>query len=162
MYGDIVRLLLLTGQRRQEIAGFQRSEIILDEEPRIVMPAERTKNGKQHTVPLAPQAIAILKPYLAADNESAHIASIAIFNWASFSFAKAALDREFGIEFRLHDLRRTCATGMAEWLGVAPHIIEAVLNHSKPSVAGIYNRATYQREMREALTRWADFVTLLG
>jgi integrase len=159
MYGDIVRLLLLTGQRRQEIAGFQRSDIILDEEPRIVLPAERTKNGKQHTVPLAPQAIAILKPYLAADNERAHIASIAIFNgWASFSFAKAALDRELGIEFRLHDLRR----GMAEWLGVAPHIIEAVLNHSKPSVAGIYNRATYQREMREALMRWADFVTLLG
>jgi hypothetical protein len=51
---------------------------------------------------------------------------------------------------------------MAEWLNVPPHIISAVLNHAKQGVAGIYNRATFQREMREALTRWADFVTSLG
>jgi integrase len=62
--------------------------------------------------------------------------------------------------WRLHDLRRTCATGMAE-LGTQPHIIEAVLNHvsgHKAGVAGIYNRARYADEMRAALQRWADHV----
>jgi integrase len=63
-------------------------------------------------------------------------------------------------DWRIHDLRRTCATGMAE-VGVQPHIIEAVLNHvsgHKAGVAGIYNRARYEGEMREALQRWADHV----
>src|SRR5262249_56944770 len=62
--------------------------------------------------------------------------------------------------WRIHDLRRTAATGMAE-LGVLPHIVEAVLNHvsgHKGRVAGIYNRARYAGEMREALQRWADHV----
>jgi len=63
-------------------------------------------------------------------------------------------------DWRLHDLRRTAATGMAE-LGTQPHIIEAVLNHvsgHKAGVAGIYNRARYEGEMRNALQRWADHV----
>jgi integrase len=72
---------------------------------------------------------------------------------------KARLDRRLRIvPWRLHDLRRTCATGMAE-LGVQPHIIEAVLNHvsgHKAGVAGIYNRAKYAGDMRDALQRWAD------
>jgi len=62
--------------------------------------------------------------------------------------------------WRIHDLRRTCATNLAE-LGVQPHIIEAVLNHvsgHKGGVAGIYNRARYEGEMRSALQRWADYV----
>ena len=75
--------------------------------------------------------------------------------------AKQPLDQRLGIAlWRLHDLRRTCATGMAE-LGVQPHIIEAVLNHvsgHRAGVAGVYNRATYAEPMREALQRWADHV----
>jgi len=105
-----------------------------------------------------------LRPSLPAAGEAAPLATSSdpVFNgWASFSFAKAALDRELGIAFRLHDLRRTCATGLAEWLGIAPHIISAVLNHAKQGVAGIYNRAVYAREMREALTKWADYVEAL-
>jgi integrase len=69
------------------------------------------------------------------------------------------LDKRIGIApWTLHDLRRSCATGMAE-LGTQPHIIEAVLNHisgHKGGVAGIYNRARYSDEMRSALQRWAD------
>ena len=60
----------------------------------------------------------------------------------------------------IHDLRRTVATGMAE-LGVQPHIIEALLNHvsgHKGGVAGIYNRATYDKEKREALNLWGEHV----
>jgi len=63
-------------------------------------------------------------------------------------------------EWKLHDLRRTCATGMAD-IGVQPHIIEAVLNHvsgHKVGVAGIYNRSSYEREVRNALALWADHV----
>jgi integrase len=79
-----------------------------------------------------------------------------------WSMRKATLDRRLADAkpWRLHDLRRTCATGMAE-LGVAPHIIEAVLNHvsgHKGGVAGIYNRARYADEMRAALERWAAHV----
>jgi integrase len=63
--------------------------------------------------------------------------------------------------WRLHDLRRTAATMMAEKLGILPHIIEAVLNHvsgAKSGIAGVYNRATYADEMRKALCAWADYV----
>ena len=65
--------------------------------------------------------------------------------------------------WRLHDLRRTAATGMAE-IGVAPHIVEAALNHisgHKGGVAGIYNRAAYAQEKKAALERWADHVARL-
>jgi integrase len=62
--------------------------------------------------------------------------------------------------WRLHDLRRTAATGMAE-IGIAPHIVEAALNHisgAKAGVAGTYNRAAYAEEKRAALERWATHV----
>jgi integrase len=86
-----------------------------------------------------------------------------IFNgWASFSYAKSALDRELGIaHFRLHDIRRSVATWIAELGFGQPHIVEAILNHAKPSIAGIYNRAGYQREMRSALCAWAEWIEAL-
>jgi integrase len=65
--------------------------------------------------------------------------------------------------WRVHDLRRSCATGMAG-IGIAPHIVEACLNHvsgSKASVAGTYNRETYEREKRDAWERWAVHVQAL-
>ena len=80
--------------------------------------------------------------------------------------AKADLDRQLGAAvapWRLHDLRRTAATRMAD-LGVQPHIIEAVLNHysgHRAGVAGIYNRSAYEREVRTALALWADHVRAL-
>src|SRR5262249_17753146 len=81
--------------------------------------------------------------------------------FTSWGNAKASLDRRLNIgAWRLHDLRRTTATMMAEQ-GIHPHIIEAVLNHisgHKSGVAGIYNRARYQDEMRSALQKWADYV----
>jgi integrase len=77
-------------------------------------------------------------------------------DWA---VAKAALDRRAGIaDWHLHDLRRTCATGMAE-LGVLPHVIEQALNHvsgAKGGIAGVYNRSKMSDAVREGLQRWAD------
>ena len=153
---DIVRLLLLTGQRRDEIGRLQWSEVDLDRKLIVLAPA-RTKNSRSHELPLSTQALAIL---VRQAKRTEFVFSKAM-GWAK---AKAALDQRVGIApWRLHDLRRTCATGMAE-LGVQPHIIEAVLNHvsgHKAGVAGIYNRARYEGEMRDALTKWADHVEAL-
>jgi len=155
-FDDIVRVLLLTGQRRREIGSLQWSEIDL---PRklIVLPPDRTKNGRQHEVPLSRQALAILERQSRRNSSGFLFTAKGEFgNWTK---SKAALDKRLGIApWTLHDLRRTAATQMAE-IGVQPHIIEAVLNHvsgHKGGVAGIYNRARYEGEMRSALQRWAD------
>ena len=166
-FADIVRLLILTGQRREEIGGLRWSEI---ERGLIVLPPERTKNSRQHEVPLSRQAKAILERQPKRKGRD-FIFGIGELGFSGWSDCKARLDQALLAarrkhsrkakampDWRLHDLRRTCATGMAE-LGVQPHIIEAVLNHvsgHKGGVAGIYNRARYEGEMRFALQRWAD------
>jgi integrase len=156
-FGDILRLLLLTGQRRNEIGGLRWAEIDLAARM-IVLPPERTKNSRQHEVPFSSQALAILVG-LPRRNSSEFLFGSRGFN--DWDRAKQQLDHRLGIVgWRIHDLRRTAATGMAE-LGVQPHIIEAVLNHvsgHKSGVAGVYNRATYGEPMRDALQRWADWL----
>jgi integrase len=167
-FGDIVRLLILTGQRRQEISALCWSEIDF-ERGLIAFPPARTKNKRLHELPLSSQVRAIL------DRQPHRKGRDFIFGrgkggFSGWSDCKATLDKRIAAnrgrkakplpDWRLHDLRRTAATGMAE-LGVQPHIIEAVLNHvsgHKAGVAGIYNRARYEGEMREALQRWADHV----
>lgn len=166
-YADITRLLILTGQRREEIGGLRWSEI---ERGSIVLPPERTKNSRQHEVPLSRQAKAILERQSKRKGRD-FVFGIGELGFSGWSDCKARLDQALLAlrrktnrkakampDWRLHDLRRTCATGMAEF-GVQPHIIEAVLNHvsgHKAGVAGIYNRARYAGEMRDALQRWAD------
>jgi integrase len=154
-------LLILTGQRREEIGGLRWIEVDLDR-GLIVLPPERTKNRRQHEIPLSEPA----KDILAKRSRNRDLVfGIGLGGFSGWSDAKAALDEQLGIaEWRLHDIRRTVATGMADKLGVLPHIIEAVLNHvsgHKAGVGGIYNRARYAGEMREALRRWADYVTAL-
>jgi integrase len=161
-YSAIVRLLLLAGCRADEIGSLSWSEVFGD---RIVLPGTRTKNGRDHIVPLSAPAQAILK------------ARPRMFG-SDFVFGRGGKDRGFTgwsstkmlLDARIkaagtkvkpwtnHDLRRSVATHMAE-LGIAPHIVEAVLNHvsgHKHGVAGIYNRATYAAEKVAALTLWAD------
>ena len=158
-FSDIIRLLILTGQRRDEIGGLRWSEVDLDR-GLIVLPPARTKNKRLHELPLSWQARAILERQAQRDGDLAFGTGAGGFT--SWSNSKATLDKRLnGIgEWRLHDLRRTAATMMAE-LGVLPHIIEAILNHvsgHKSGVAGIYNRARYEGEMRQALQRWADHI----
>jgi len=166
-FADIVRLLILTGQRREEIGGLRWSEI---DHGLIVLPPERTKNSRQHEVPLSRQAKAIIERQPKRKGRD-FIFGIGEMGFSGWSDCKARLDEALLTarrkhsrkakampDWRLHDLRRSCATQMAE-LGVQPHIIEAVLNHvsgHKAGVAGIYNRARYEGEMRSALQRWAD------
>jgi integrase len=154
-FSDIVRLLILTGQRRNEIGSLRWSEISGDV---IRLPPERTKNKRLHEVPLSPQAREIIERQLRRNDREYLFGLTGFTGWSE---GKAALDARLRLPaWRLHDLRRSCATGLAE-LGVLPHVIEAVLNHvsgHRAGVAGIYNRARYEGEMREALTKWASYV----
>jgi integrase len=168
-FSDIVRLLVLTGQRREEIGGLKWNEIdrSLGREM-IVLGPDRTKNKRQHELPLSRQALAIIERRLAPKIVSRqHRLGEFVFGrrFTAWSKSKEILDRRLsGTAWRLHDLRRSAATHMAE-LGVFPHIIEAVLNHvsgHKSGVAGIYNRARYQNDMRAAIQTWADYVDRLN
>jgi integrase len=157
-YNAIVRLLILTGQRLAEIGSLRWSEIDGD---RILLPASRTKNGRAHVVPLSAAARAIV------DARPRRTGRDFIFGreqdrpLTGWSVCKAALDARLGAavaHWTHHDLRRTAATKMAE-IGIAPHIVEATLNHvsgHKHGVAGVYNRAAYEAQKRHALTAWAD------
>jgi integrase len=151
-YGRIIRLLMLTGQRREEIGGLQWSELKGEgKAAMIALPPHRTKNGLPHDVPLSPAALFEI-PGRAKMNSGS------VFARCHWSRCKEALDGVLFLDpWVLHDLRRSAATGMAD-LGVQPHVIEAVLNHvsgHKAGVAGIYNRSTYAPEKRAALELWA-------
>lgn len=166
-YGDIVRLLILTGQRREEIAGLHWSELNLAKSV-ISLPSERTKNSRPHDVHLSAAAVTIL------DGLPRRAGRDLIFGegagpFQGWSKAKAALDKAIAdnctenghvVPWRLHDIRRTVATRMSD-LGVQPHVVEAVLNHvsgHKAGVAGTYNRSLYGPEKRAALELWSDYV----
>ena len=163
-FGRIVRLLILTGQRREEVAGIRWSE--LDLKGAVwSLPPERTKNKQRQDVPLSVAALTILSNVPIREGRDL------LFGqrggaFSGFSKSKAELGAltEITVPWVLHDLRRTAATGMAD-LGVLPHVVEAVLNHvsgSKAGVAGIYNRASYASEKRDALDRWASHVLSLS
>ncbi|MER2269803.1 tyrosine-type recombinase/integrase [Methylobacterium oxalidis] len=164
-YGRIVRLLLLTGQRREEVGGMRASEINADGTLWRI-PPERTKNRIEHEVPLSEAAQMLIKGAgLVRDRDLLFGRGEGSF--AGWSKAKAALDRRIataGVKvqpWRLHDLRRTAATKMADELGVLPHVVEAILNHisgHRAGVAGIYNRAAYRGEKRQALDGWAKYI----
>jgi integrase len=141
---DIIRLLILTGQRRDEITKLRWSEIDFDK-ALLTLPPARTKNKRTHELPLAPQALAILKRWATGKGNEGMV-----FEPVGWDLRKKKLDKVILANrggkpmphWTLHDLRRTCATGLAE-LGVLPHVIECVLNHLsgfRPGVAAIYNR----------------------
>jgi integrase len=159
-----MKLLLLSGQRRAEVAGLRWSELSEDLAT-WDLPAARTKNGLPHQVFLSAPARAIIEAVPRIADQDLLFSSTGSTAVSGFSKAKARLDGSLGdvAEWRLHDLRRTCATRMAD-LGVAPHVVEACLNHvsgAKAGVAGVYNRAAYAPEKRAAWDLWADHVTAL-
>jgi integrase len=174
-FGRIVKLLMLTAARRDEIASLAAGEVDLDR-AEINLPAERTKNGEPHMIPLSALALSIVEAVprragrerLFGDGEG---------GFSGWSKAKMALDQRIlearelvagkgekakpMAAWRLHDLRRTAATLMPDRLGVLPHIVEAVLNHisgHKAGVAGTYNWALYAAEKRAALALWGEHV----
>jgi integrase len=164
-FGRIVRLMILTGCRRQEIGGMRWSELDA-ERGTWTLPADRSKNNRAHTLPLPPAAWAIIEtvPHMASRD---HLFGVHADRGFTRWVLKSDLDRRVGADvapWMLHDLRRSVATRMAD-LGVQPHIIEQILNHQsghKGGVAGIYNRSSYEREVRAALAMWADHVRALA
>jgi integrase len=156
-YGDLVWLLMLTGQRRQELGGLRWSEVNLTDRL-ITLPAERCKNGRAHTIPLSEPALAILA---ARARNGELVFGQGRSGYGAWADGKAALDRRLGPGFQpfvLHDARRTVASGMAR-LGVNLPVIEKLLNHVSGSFAGIvgtYQRYDFAEEKRQAMDKWAS------
>ena len=161
-HGRCTRLLILTGCRRQEIGGMCWSEIDLDRGV-WTLPASRSKNGRAHTLPLLPMGLDIIKtvPRMVGRDQLFGVRGVGFTGW---SRGKEALDARSRVkDWTTHDLRRTVATKLAD-IGVMPHIIEQVLNHQsghKAGPAGIYNRSSYEREVKAALATWHDHLRTL-
>ena len=163
-FGPLVRLLLLTGQRREEVGGMAWGEVSADLATWTV-PAERTKNGVPSVVPLPAAAQEMLRMRLADVREQrrglvfpGEGGKVPFGGWSK---SKAKLDRDSKVaDWRLHDLRRTAATGLQR-LGVRLEVTEAVLNHvsgSRGGIVGIYQRHDWAAEKRTALDGWAAHV----
>src|SRR5215213_2227959 len=153
-FGPFIKLLLLTAQRRDEVAHMRWTEIDGD---LWTMPKERYKTGKANAVPLTPAVWEILATiprtgeYVFTTTGRTPI--------SGFSKAKAAIDRLSGVtRWRLHDLRRTARSLMSR-AGVSSDIAERVLGHVIPGVAGVYDRHNYTAEKRDALQRLSEGIT---
>jgi integrase len=156
--GSCIKVMALPGPRRSEVAGMRRSEIVGDT---WSIPSERVKNKRRHDVPLSAQVLEIINA-LPVIGDSDFIFSRGRGPLAHFHEAKLAIDAHMKPDsaWVLHDLRRTCASGMAR-LGVALPVIEKCLNHASGSFAGIvgvYQRHDFASEKRNALQRWADHI----
>ncbi|WDR05549.1 integrase arm-type DNA-binding domain-containing protein [Devosia rhodophyticola] len=181
-FGQCVRLLLLTGQRRMEVGGMRRSELDLaSPQPFWTIPAARTKNGREHMVPLVPTAVAELErvPQFAGSDLVFTLDGVTVSSgWSKsksrLDVAMLAVAQNEALDegrappdaiptWTLHDLRRTCASGLAR-LRQSPHVIEALLNHKSGQVSGVaavYNRYEYQDEKLQALQAWERYLLTL-
>lgn len=180
-FGSMVQILILTCQRREEVAGAVWSEFDLEaKEPLWIIPKERAKNAKSHTVPLSASCVALIKGLPKIKSEAGYLfTTTGETSVSGFSKAKSKIDakmleiaKEQAVErggdpetvsvaeWRLHDLRRTGASGMAA-LRQPVQVVEAVLNHKSGAIKGVaavYNRHDYADEKRQALDEWASKV----
>ncbi|WP_027834871.1 tyrosine-type recombinase/integrase [Maritalea myrionectae] len=164
-FTQFTQLLILLGQRRGEVAGMRWSELDFDR-GLWTLPSSRVKNGTAHFVPLPKLALDILNSIPRFLNSDYVFTTTGTSPISGFGRLKRRLDEHVGLDapgWRFHDLRRTMATGMAE-LRVAPHIIEAILNHKSgifSGVAAVYNRHLYLDEKLEALELWANKIEMV-
>jgi integrase len=162
-YSTIVKLLALTGARREEIGALRWAECDLDRET-IALPGERTKNRRPYEIPLSRAALELLKAQQQTfpDGAVRDFVFGRVKGFQDWAGSKSELDARCGVSgWVLHDLRRTLSTVAHERLGVPPHIVETLLSHvsgHKAGVAGTYNRAAYLDERRRVLERWADHI----
>lgn len=165
-FRQFVPVLLATAQRRGELSQMRWSEI--DFEQKVwVIPAERSKNGKPHVVPLSAFALEFINEvprfldcecdYLFTTTRRSPVGGFS-------KMLRRLSERSQTSDWRLHDLRRTAASGMAR-AGVAPHVVEKVLNHVSGTITplgAIYNRYQYDSEKAKALEEWGDFLRRLS
>lgn len=164
-FGVITQLLILTGQRLGEVRSIQWSQIGFDNKIWSI-PAEQNKSGRAHEVPLTNTAIGVLRniPYFHKTLLFPAQKLNADRPVSGFGRPKQRLDQLSEVsDWRMHDLRRTVATGMAR-NQIPPHVVERILNHKSGTfggVAGVYNRFGYLPEMREALEIWETHILCL-
>jgi integrase len=177
-FENVFKVLLLTGQRRGEVAGMRWREVDLDA-GKWTIAKQRCKNGKAHTVDLSPEAVRMLDPLgeeaaprlpWASAEEDFVFSTTGRVAVSGFGQVKKRIDARMqeilGDKFqpwRIHDLRRTAASGMAA-LGFQPHVIERVLNHVSGAQGGlvsVYQRHEYREERRRAIMAWGDHVMQL-
>ncbi|MCR9191004.1 MAG: site-specific integrase [Alteromonadaceae bacterium] len=156
-FNDIVTLLALTGQRKGEVANLMWSEI---DDDLLIFSAERTKNKREHVVPLGTQALALLHDI---EGGSHYVFGKAVDDtpYNGWSRAQRKLVKDTGLDhFTLHDLRRTFSTIHAK-LGTPIHVTEKLLNHVSGTISGVaavYNRHSYLEEMRRAMAAHDAYV----
>jgi integrase len=156
-WAAVFRLLILTGARKSEATGMAWAELDLERRT-WVKPAARTKSGREHALPLPEAALEIITSLPQVDGSPWLFPSRTGGPTSRTSDAKARLDRLAGVrDWRVHDLRRTAATGLAE-LGALPHVIQEVLGHAPPPLLGRYQRYRFEAEVRAALEDWAEHV----
>jgi integrase len=180
--GSAIQLLILTAARREEVGALQWREIDRTRNE-IRFEGDRTKNGEPHTIPLSAAAQKLIEGLPRVAGSPFVFTTTGTTSVSGWSRAKENLDAlmvegaqeiarergedvdEVGIaSWRLHDLRRTVATGM-ERLGIRLQVVEALLGHitgSRAGVVGIYQRHTYDEEKREAVKKWAEHVASLA
>jgi integrase len=166
-YGAIIRLLILLGARRQEIGGVTHDELLdLDGlQPKWILPAARSKNKKQHELPLMPMALSIIRSVPRMVSRSCLFGVHSDKGFAAWDKSWRALVARSGVSgWTPHDLRRTFSTRLHDPLNIEPHIVEALLNHysgHRANSAGVYNLAKYLPQMRTALALWEDHIRAL-
>jgi integrase len=153
-YGVIVRLLMLTGQRREEVGGMRWSELDLDR-GLWALPAERTNTGEAHVVPLSSQAVELLRGVERRPGRD-NVFGNGRGSYSGWSRSKARLDGRAKVpDWRLHDLRRSLKSGLHE-LEISSDVTERILNHARRGVQKVYDRAQYLPARTRALQAWAD------
>ena len=161
-FSVIVRLLMLSACRRDEIGLLQWSELNFDEGV-LSLSGRRTKNGVPHVLPITPLMKSVLEQVPVRVGIEHLFGKGGFTKWGR---DKRLLDDKLGGSvkpWRLHDLRRSAASGLGN-LGAQPHVIEMILNHKsgfRGGVGGTYNRSPYEREVKQAMALWSDHVAAL-
>jgi len=159
-FNDIVSLLILTGQRRGEIANLEWTEV---DDGLLFLSGDKTKNKRPHQVPLGKKAQEIIRT-IAGDKKYLFASTETNTPFSGWSRSKARMDKHLGLSgYTLHDLRRTFSSNMA-MLGTPIHVTEKLLNHVSGTISGIaavYNRHSYMDEMKYAVQQHDNFLAEL-
>lgn len=160
-FGSFLRMLVLTGQRRSEVANARWSEIDLVS-AEWTIPAGRTKNGRAHIVHLPKQALDILSTMHRHEGSDFIFTTTGNTPISGFSRVKSRIDEASGVSgWTIHDLRRTFATLATGELDIQPAVVDKILNHSSGAVTGVaavYQRHAYLEQRRKAMYAWAHYV----
>jgi integrase len=159
-FGKIVKLLILSGQRRTEVGGMAQSEI---KDGQWHIPSARTKNHREHVLPLPRLALEVIESVPERFGRDCLFGERAAAGFTSWAHPKRDLDAKLGDQVRpwtLHDLRRSVATRMCD-LGILPHVVEQILNHQsghRGGIVGVYNKSAYEAPVRAAMALWNDHI----